>query len=598
MTAKARTWFIPTSPRSPHKIRNELELLSKLEGCDWNEKDDDGNLINQLKFAEMLRKSTFFEGNISDGTPALSARDRCRPMWMLGFAYKDPDKILRITPAGKRLIEGDRVEQLFLKQLLKLQFPSWQHGGLPNQAWRYPVEEMGCHPFIETLKVVPQVGGVTKKELAMFLLPCLEPSDFQRAICKIREFREEKSKKTPGTPKKDFIFERHLEEFSDVYEEDIEEGETQTRETRTDNVRDFLKKKRRNSIDYADATIRYFQYTGLFTLSRNKLVTSPQRVDDREKILDELDIDVVSFYDDLEEFYNYLGDPDIPQLPWETISQLDSRVGELSKKIENRIKEIKTFDSEYNPGPIPKSPTEKTVDNLSKYESELRDFRFKVEKDYMSFELQKKEKVEEIIDYYEDILAKEVTDPSTHFEWNTWRAVLALDDCIARANFKMDEELNPLSHAGGNMPDVEAYYENENEYVVLFEVTLSGGARQYDTEGEPVSRHVAEFQKDEERDVYALFIAPEIDSNTPEYFHVYFQDRKHPACDDYLNIIPLELNYFLDFLKFCIENDCFTSDFFEDLLTSIKDLRGKDVTSSKWHKLVKERINSWKENYG
>jgi hypothetical protein len=41
------------------------------------------------------------------------------------------------------------------------------------------------------------------------------------------------------------------------------------------------------------------------------------------------------------------------------------------------------------------------------------------------------------------------------------------------------------------------------------EVTLqSGGQRQYETEGEPVTRHLAKFKSETEKPAYCLFIAP------------------------------------------------------------------------------------------
>lgn len=67
----------------------------------------------------------------------------------------------------------------------------------------------------------------------------------------------------------------------------------------------------------------------------------------------------------------------------------------------------------------------------------------------------------------------------------------------------------PSSVAGGRQPDLEVFY--CGEYVVLIEVTLFTGERQYYMEAEPVTRHVAPFQAKEvarvRRKVYCVFIA-------------------------------------------------------------------------------------------
>ncbi len=134
--ALARTWFVTTSPRNPAKLRQELELLSRFDGKNWWERDKQGQPIHQLEFARLLGENEFFEGSIERNL-AFAARDRLRAPQMLGFAYVDEARILRITPAGWQLVRNEHVNELFLRQLLKWQFPSWQHGGNPRTRWRY-----------------------------------------------------------------------------------------------------------------------------------------------------------------------------------------------------------------------------------------------------------------------------------------------------------------------------------------------------------------------------------------------------------------------------------------------------------------------------
>lgn len=593
-TAQTRTWFTPTSPRSPYKLRNELELLARFDGQNWWERDANSKLVNQIAFANLLKESGFFEGTISASEPAFSARERCRAIWMFGFGYVDNGQILHITPAGRRLIDGIRIEELFLKQLLKWQFPSWQHGGNLRTRHRYQTEGVGVFPFVETLKVVKETNGVTKQEIAMFLLPCLSPDAFESSIEKINQYREELQQQRSGRPRKEFTERRHIEIFREVYRDDIVRGNIETRESITQTVTDFLKKKIRNSIDYADATIRYFQYTGFFTRSFDKLVLSPHRSQEIERILRDMDFEIID-YDDVDRFYEHMGNPNLPYLPWENTGDMEARITDISTQIGETVNEIRVLDSLFIPSPIPQRPAIVTVDSLSDYFYYLDKYALKMREELLLRNSRRPEMVTEIVQMYQKIINKEVIDPALFFEWNTWRALIALNDCNAKPNFQMDNELMPLSNAGGRQADIEVYY-NE-DYIILTEVTLSSGARQFDTEAEPVTRHVGSFQiSNNEKKVYGLFIAPAINPNTPQYFFVFFKQMPFENAG-YLTIVPLPLQKFIEFLRFCIEKRCFNRNTFKQIFNEIENLRETIQTHQEWYESILNIFQSWMERH-
>jgi hypothetical protein len=87
------------------------------------------------------------------------------------------------------------------------------------------------------------------------------------------------------------------------------------------------------------------------------------------------------------------------------------------------------------------------------------------------------------------------------------------------------------------------------DVVVVVEATLTSSSRQEAAEGEPVRRHVAEYAERfrGSKDVYGLFIAIEIDSNTAHTFRFgdwYMRD------DTKLNlqIVPMRLEDFRNLL--------------------------------------------------
>ncbi len=520
--ALARTWFVTTSPRNPAKLRQEIELLSRFDGRNWWEKDDHGQPVYQLQFAQLLAESDFFEGSISERYPAFAARDRLRAPQMLGFAYVDEARTLHITPAGWQLIRNERVNELFLRQLLKWQFPSWQHGGNPRTRWRYKAyRTAGVHPFRETLRVALELDGVTKDEIAIFLLPCLSSAAFTQAIPKIRRFRRDLAAISGARPRREFVIQTYWDELHDVYAEDIREGKISTREIpaeRGKELEHFLYTKQHNLRDYADAAMRYFRYTGLFTQRGNRLVVS--NVTDARRILDELDLPLRTDYDDSAAFYGYLGSPTIPRFPWEQPNELVKRLTELRARLDELSGALGI--------PAPVLPALSLDEQCRWAQEQLTALTLK--KRRLDWTL------EQIIQFYDDILRRRVSHPPLFMEWNTWRAFLYLNRyCLLQPNFSLDLEWLPISHAGGRQPDIELIY--CGKYAVAVEVTLSQGNRQFFTESEPVTRHVERFQERVDVETFGLFIAPTLNEGAMDWFQ-YNTKRKGIA------VVPLKLKQF------------------------------------------------------
>jgi len=519
--ALTRTWFVTTSPRNPAKLRQELELLSRFDGKNWWEKNDQGQPIHQLQFAKLLAESEFFEGSIERNL-AFAARDRLRAPQMLGFAYVDEAQILHITPAGWQLIRNEHVNELFLRQLLKWQFPSWQHGGNPRTRWRYKAHRAaGVHPFQETLRVALKLDGITKDEIAIFLLACLSPAAFARAIPKIQRFRQSLAAISGARPRREFIIRAYLDELRSIYAEDIREGRVGTRETPAERGRElehFLETKRNNLRDYADAAMRYFRYTGLFTQRGNRLVVS--NVTDAQRILDELDVPLRTDYEDCAAFYSYLGDPAVPQFPWEQPSELVNRLTQLRRRLDELSRTLGI--------PTPVLPNVSLDEQCRWVQEQLTALTLK--------KLRLDWTLEEIIQFYDDILCRRVSHPPLFMEWNTWRAFLYLNRyCLLQPNFSLDLQWLPISHAGGRQPDIELIY--CGKYAVAVEVTLSRGNRQFFTESEPVTRHVERFRDRVGIEAFGLFIAPTLNESAVDWFQ-YNARRKG------VTVVPLELEQF------------------------------------------------------
>src|SRR3989344_6737881 len=200
--SNSKTLFFFTSPRTPHKMLNEIELLvNNFSGKNWDKE-------NQKKFASLLAKEVFFEGKIKENDD-FGARDRInRAPKALGFVDLNPIKITRI---GKRLLSGKRDYEAFTRQFMKFQLPSPYH---IDKTGRYSVK-----PYLELMRLIYDLDGITKHELAMFGLQLININLYNDIVSQIKKFREEKDKKK-YTKKREFIHSYYQKIVEKIYAEE------------------------------------------------------------------------------------------------------------------------------------------------------------------------------------------------------------------------------------------------------------------------------------------------------------------------------------------------------------------------------------------
>lgn len=158
-------------------------------------------------------------------------------------------------------------------------------------------------------------------------------------------------------------------------------------------------------------------------------------------------------------------------------------------------------------------------------------------KDYRLFE--------DISTIFEQILDNSLYDTPLMLEWNTWRAMTMLDGGKIKANLKFDDFGNPMSTAQGNMADIVCDY---SDFGLTVEVTMQTGQRQYETEGEPVTRHLAKFKKETKKPAYCLFIAPKINDACKAHFYaLHKMNIKYYGGTS--TIVPLPLSVFIKMIQ-------------------------------------------------
>lgn len=503
---QGRTLFFITSPRSPFKMIPEISLLVKdFTGKEWN-------TTTQEEFIKELVQDEHFEGTGSPKDLAFSARDRInRGPKALGFVDLKPS--IQLTDAGKNFIDEDLCEEALLRQLLKFQLPSPYHTETTNPDVTFCVK-----PYLEILRLVYTLEKVTFDEIMIFGMQLTSYTKFDEVIQKILKFREAKENNRGSY--KNFMGKYRDDEIFSIFSDDIQQGNTKTRESKDASVAKFIKTKASNQRDYTDACFRYLRATGLVSISQKgkSLYITPEKKAEVEYYLNNIDRKPV-FIDSEREYKAYLFDSTVPTLYTDDRDNIIQELSVISPGISYSDWDIFALKKE-----LKHKLTERKAGIISKQVKRLKDY-----KEYA-----------DVIGTFGDIMNKAYYDTPLMFEWNTWRAMTMLDGGNIVANLKFDDNGDPLSTASGNMADIVCDY---GKFALAVEVTMQSGQKQYEMEGEPVSRHLAKLKKETGKEAYCFFIAPKINESCIAHFFVLHKLNLSSYGGESV-IIPLELDAF------------------------------------------------------
>lgn len=497
--------FITTSPRTAEKMIPEIGLLAEnFSGKKWNK-------TTQTEFMELLREENFFNGTGSN-SPDFSARDRInRAPKALGFVKLSP--VIELTEAGKMLVSSRRKEEVFLRQLIKFQIPSPYHNPSEKAANFY------VKPYLEIIRLIHYFGSLKFDELTIFGLQLIDYRNFDKIVKKIEAFRLKRE--TTAKSYKQYKFMVQMNELQEIYASELNTGDTFVRENIGNSEKKFLTTKANNMRDYADACVRYLRATGIVNISQvgKSLSIVKEKMDEVEYILNNTDRNPV-FVDDEDKYLTYLGNPKLPLLLTDNKKDL---VEKLRKEFPEEIisEQANVFELK-----------EKLDDLILEKKNKIIDEQITSIKDFKQYD--------EIQDVFTQIENNELYDSSLMLEWNVWRGMTMLDGGNIIANLKFDDFGKPMATAQGNMADIVCDYGNFN---LIVEVTMATGQRQYEMEGEPVSRHLAKVKKETNKPSYCFFIAPTINEACIAHFYAL-----HNMNISYYGgksiIIPIQLNVF------------------------------------------------------
>lgn len=554
---KSKTLFFTTSPRTPLKMSPEIQILhNNFEGKKWNTN-------TQVEFIKKLAEGSDFDGKGSEKDMAFSARDRInRAPKALGFVDLKP--CIKLTEAGENFISGKRTEEVLLRQLLKFQLPSPYH--------KEPEEFKGIFcvkPYLEIFRLIYELGTISFDELMIFGMQLTHYNKFDSIVAEIKTFR--RMKLYAKMSYKMFRGKYLKEQVERIYADDINDGNTKTRESRDKSIDKFVTTKSRNLRDYADACFRYLRATGMVEISQrgHSISIMPEKRKEVEFFLSMVDRKPV-YIDDEANYKKYLFDGSIPELYSDNRLRLIEQVQEvtgkrsgLEEQTTNGLKDI-----------LENAIANKKKKIISKQIKELKEY-----KNYA-----------DVMDTFDDIKNNVLYDAPLMLEWNTWRAMTMLDGGEIKANLKLDDKGQPMSTAAGNMSDIVCDY---RDFGLAVEVTMQSGQKQYETEGEPVSRHLAKLKKETGKDAYCLFIAPKINESCIAYFYA-LHTMNIAFYGGKSVIVPLELDVFINMVEQSykagyVPNPQQVKSIFKYSLEQAK----KSADENEWYAKVKEKALNW-----
>lgn len=444
--------------------------------------------------------------------PNENSRRITRAPKALGFVDLKPT--IQLTEVGAKLLSEKRIHETFTRQLLKFQLPSPYHK---------TTEGFFIKPYLEMLRLIKRVGSLSKTEVALFFLQLIHIDKFEEVVKMIEDFRAN-AKNFKGS-RKTYVNACFTEQILKIYSDEIENKNFKTRESSDLSVQKFVKTKRGNLLDYADAFLRYIRATQLVTFEKKsfRAVISPSRKDDVDFILKNIAREPTKFTTE-KAFKAYL-------FASNNILLLTDDRNLLVQKLEKlKLNFSKDLDIE----------SLKDLLEIGEEETkqEIIEETTKSLKNYKEFD--------DIIDVFKQISKREVPDPPLYLEWNVWRALVMINYAkTINGNFSIDLDGVPLNTARGNMPDIEAEYD---EFKMIVEVTMSTGNKQYEMEGEPVARHFGDLQLKSDKPVYCLFVASKISEGAlAHFFNLNRMNTKRYGGKT--RIIPISQERFIDFIK-------------------------------------------------
>jgi len=590
-----KPWSISTTVRNPERLRDFLRILKKLEGQPFD-KDNQVKyqvlliqerlykpLIIPLKFRKYyeepetkipygVAEEIFYSQNYED--PPMRGRQSVNPLNKLGFAIvREGYGPIIVTELGNRFLAGDYdIGYIFFKSLLKLQFPN------PWSADFSEKEGFNVMPFIAVMHLIDRLNkkaskrGLDKTEFSIFVPTLISFDIIDEHVEKVLEFRKEENK------------DRYIFNFAKEFYV----------------TKKVPNKKINNLFDYGDNIMRYFRLTRYFKVSMDpmgyywNIDIEPSRKVEIDQLLDMYTGESFRF-ETLEDYLSYLSDITKPILPWEKKENLEKVAQSLKNTVIDFIKKENLHIAQNEREILLSNVQTMSKSQLENYISRLRSFNLELKERLKRIKLMSDlDRIEEIIRTLRDSKKLKKYEPE-QFEKLITEALKVINDEIAiKPNYPVDDDGEPMSHSPRNKPDIECYYET---FKAICEVTLNTSKLQWVQEGQPIMRHLRDFENQHKDDeVFCIFIAPRVHNDTYSQFwiSVKYEYNGFPQ-----KIVPLTAEQFANLLETLLnlikQGKRFSHKDLYRLYSMIINEPKKLASFSEWAIFIQKTVKEWQQ---
>jgi hypothetical protein len=592
-------WSISTTVREAERIVGFLKTAVELDGQVWNK-------ASQIKFQVLLIKNRQYL-NVSDNAqtfnklnsrqsallkdksvdmtyeqaldifnakdyedPPMRGRQSMAPLQKLGLVYvvdKDEQKIVQVTEVGKKLA-ADKIEfsDFMLDSLLKFQYPNPYEGGFKN--WN-------TKPFINTLRLVKRVNelceqsgrkakGVSTLEFGVFALSLRSYLLVDSTAAQVLKFRES-YESYHDDAERDIFVENYIRSYLSDFQNPVK------------NVR-----------EYTDNMVRYLRLTKYIYIrgkySNTYVDLEPRRMTEIESIL-EHDSGAAEVYSK-EAWVAYMGTYGTYKLPFETAPVLASILSEVNREIAELETTLGIPQTQTSTPSTPKA-LKSVIEGRRTYRTRLQNLMLK-ESYYNDVS-----KIDEAVETLNDILQRNKPKLVKKFsieleKWTNIALNIINDALFIKPNSPVGDDNEPIYTAPSGVPDIECYYES---FGAVAEVTMLTSRDQWYNEGQPVMRHLRDFEiSNSEKPNYCLFVAPKLHVDTVNTF---YHSVKYEYEGKKQKIVPITISQLIRLLKLVKNMVAAGKQFshkelmkFYDECTDLSSL-GSSVD---WQRLIEERL--------
>lgn len=597
-----RFWSVSTTIRNPERIRSFLQVLKLMEGEVWTNN-------NQKKFQVLLIQykiygfgESQFHNTLTDeqnswlysdsvsyeqaekildsknyvGGGDMRGRQSFNPLEKMGLAYLDENNKIRITSFGNYFLQEDYdLGEVFFRSFIKWQYPN------PDANKYKKTDGYDIKPFVATLHLISKVNkiceergmkvkGVSRIEFALFFVSLSNYKDIDDTAEELINFRK-KFESVKDKEKQTKLIEKYFEENFSDYE------------------------SWHNAKEYSDNIIRYFRLTRYIYIRGNGwyIDIEPRRIVEINALLESDNASSLEF-NSKDEYIQYIGNAELPILPWEKTSILQDVIKNLREELENKYNEL--LEIGIHLPSFPKDISQNAdISTLKHCISDLREYRRVLFEKETHFYSQSTESISNYVETLSSIFQISTRRP-VELERSITLGLNALNDAInIKPNYPVGDDNEPTYTAPANKPDIECFYENFN---AICEVTLLTNRSQWYNEGQPVMRHIRDFENTySEKDTYCLFIAPKLHRDTINTFWV---SVKYEYEGHKQKIVPISITQFIQLLEILKENKekgvFLTHQKLRELYDSIIEVTNQVNNSEEWVNSIPMLIDTWRKS--